>query len=94
MIQAPKKSGSLFNNFKCTFSVVLLAVVDAKYCFDVGSYGRTSDDGTLANSTFGHALIEGTLQLPEDTLLPEWSNKSLSLLQGPQVGLFQVPASL
>ena len=61
----------LFGTHK--FSTVLLAVVDAKYCFrvvDVGSYGRTSDGGTLANSTFGQALVDHTLQLPEDTLLP------------------------
>ena len=37
---------------------------------DVGSYGRTSDGGTLANSAFGQALVDLTLQLPEDTLLP------------------------
>ncbi|KAK7162472.1 hypothetical protein R3I93_006702 [Phoxinus phoxinus] len=66
-------SGSLFYNYKRTFSIVLLAVVDAKYCFriiDVGSYGKTSDGGTLANSPFGNALRRVTLGLPEDTLLP------------------------
>lgn len=73
VIQAPKHSGSLFHNYKGTFSIVLLAVVDAKYCFrvvDVGGYGRNSDGGTLANSTFGQALVDGTLQIPEDALLP------------------------
>lgn len=73
VIQAPNNSGSLFYNYKGTFSLVLLAIVDAKYCFrvvDVGAYGRTSDGGTLANSTFGQALRDGTLSIPEDTLLP------------------------
>ncbi len=73
VIRAPVNSGSLFFNYKGTHSVVLLAVVDAQYCFrvvDVGSYGRTSDGGALANSTFGQALRDGTLGLPQDALLP------------------------
>lgn len=73
VIQAPNNSGSLFYNYKGTLSIVLLEVVDAKYCFriiDVGSYGKTSDGGTLANSPFGIGLRNGTLGLPEDTLLP------------------------
>ncbi|XDV25558.1 hypothetical protein PO909_029458, partial [Leuciscus waleckii] len=59
--------------YKGTFSIVLLAVVDARYCFriiDVGSYGKSSDGGTLANCPFGNGLRSGTLGLPEDTLLP------------------------
>ncbi|KAL2096923.1 hypothetical protein ACEWY4_006130 [Coilia grayii] len=55
-------------NYKGTYSVVLLAVVDAEYCFrvvDVGAYGRTSDGGVLANSTFGQKLQDGTLGLPQ-----------------------------
>lgn len=58
-IQAPANTGSLFYNYKGHFSVVLLAVVDARYCFrviDVGAYGRSSDGGTLAASAFGKAL--------------------------------------
>uniref|UniRef100_A0A8C5ET92 Zgc:194221 n=1 Tax=Gouania willdenowi TaxID=441366 RepID=A0A8C5ET92_GOUWI len=59
VLKAPPKSGSMFYNYKGTYSLVLLAVVDANYCFrviDVGGYGRTSDGGILANSTFGQAL--------------------------------------
>lgn len=63
----------MFHNYKGTFSLVLLAVVDSKYLFriiDVGGYGRYSDGGTLANSVFGEALRNGTLDLPDDCVLP------------------------
>lgn len=73
VIQAPPNSGSLFHNYKGTFSLVLLAVVDAKYLFriiDVGGYGRKGDGGTLANSAFGEALRNGNLDLPDDCVLP------------------------
>ncbi|KAG7473964.1 hypothetical protein MATL_G00101450 [Megalops atlanticus] len=71
---APAHSGSQFHNYKGTFSIVLLAVVDAQYCFrviDVGGYRRTSDGGILANSTFGQALRSTALDLPPDMPLPE-----------------------
>lgn len=58
-IQAPKSSGSLYWNYKKTYSIVLLALVDARYKFiflDVGSYGRNSDGGVLSNSNFGKKL--------------------------------------
>ncbi|XP_059367678.1 uncharacterized protein zgc:194221 isoform X3 [Carassius carassius] len=72
-MKAPPNSGSQFHNYKGTFSIVLLAVVDAKYRFrviDVGGYGRASDGGILANSAFGQALRTGTLHLPPDQPLP------------------------
>nr|XP_022906000.1 protein ALP1-like [Onthophagus taurus] len=55
VIQAPRKSGSEFYNYKSTFSIVLMAVVDADYCFtfaDVGCQGRISDGGVIRNTSF------------------------------------------
>ncbi len=72
-------------NYKGTFSVVLLAVVDSHYCcrvIDVGGYGRTSDGGILANSAFGWALRSGTLHLPADRPLPGADHR------GPQPHVF------
>ncbi|XP_034022473.1 protein ANTAGONIST OF LIKE HETEROCHROMATIN PROTEIN 1 [Thalassophryne amazonica] len=84
-IQAPPISGSLFHSYKGHISVVLLAVVDARYRFrviDVGGYGRTSDGSILANSAFGQALQDGTLHLPPDQLLPGAADR------GPQPYVF------
>lgn len=56
VIQAPHNSGSQYFNYKGTYSVVLLVVVDARYLFrvvGVGAIGRNSDGGTLAASAFG-----------------------------------------
>ena len=72
-IQAPPHSGSTYHNYKGTFSIVLLAVVDTWYLFhvvDIVVYRRQSDWGTLANSALGKSLVAGTRNLPEDHLLP------------------------
>uniref|UniRef100_A0A3P9H8E2 DDE Tnp4 domain-containing protein n=1 Tax=Oryzias latipes TaxID=8090 RepID=A0A3P9H8E2_ORYLA len=73
LIQAPANSDSLYFNYKGTFSVVLLALVDADYRFlvvDVGSYGSNSDGGIFANSGLGQALRDGTLNVPPPSELP------------------------
>lgn len=61
MIQYPTHSGSEFYNYKGTFSVVLLALVDANYCFtfvDIGCQGRISNGGVFRNSSLFEKLIE------------------------------------
>ncbi|KAK8773621.1 hypothetical protein V5799_011850 [Amblyomma americanum] len=72
-IQAPPHSGSLYYNYKGTYSIVLLAVADSnlKYVMiDVGAYGRQSDGGTLSMSRFGKCLEGGGLGLPGPEHLP------------------------
>ncbi|KAL2087966.1 hypothetical protein ACEWY4_016794 [Coilia grayii] len=70
--QAPDNSDSLYFNYTSTYSIVLLAVGDANYLFrvvDVGGYGKTSNGGSLCNSTFGEELRDSTLDLPEDAAI-------------------------
>uniref|UniRef100_UPI0037E82BD5 uncharacterized protein isoform X2 n=1 Tax=Semicossyphus pulcher TaxID=241346 RepID=UPI0037E82BD5 len=66
-ITAPPKSGSLYFNYKKTFSIVLLALVDADYRFisiQVGDFGRASDGGVFSGSDVGIGMENKTLQEP------------------------------
>lgn len=72
-IQAPPNSGTLFFNYKGSFSIVLLAVVDADYKFtylDIGGYGSNSDGGLFRASGLGRRLLENSLDIPDDAALP------------------------
>lgn len=73
LMKAPRKSGSLYFNYKGTFSTVLLALVDANYKFiavDVGAYGRNSDGGIFSNSNLGKSISRNALQFPVEEPLP------------------------
>lgn len=78
IIQAPGNSASLYYNYKHSFSIILLALVDASYRFiyaDIGSYGRQSDGGIYANSSLGRALCHPhVLNIPKDRLLESAEN--------------------
>lgn len=67
VLQAPINSGSEYFNYKSAFSIVLLAVVDANYCFlfcDVGCQGRISDGGVFRNSILYKKICKEELNLP------------------------------
>lgn len=84
-IQAPSKSGLLYFNYKKTFSIVLLALVDAHYNFiavDVGAYGKNSDSGIFEKSNFGKALERDKLSVPRDAVLPGTQNLTPHVIVG------------
>jgi len=73
VIEAPPNSGSLYFNYKKTFSIVLLVLVDAQYKFiavNIGAYGKNSDGGILSHSNIGKALEKNKMNIPSDRELP------------------------
>nr|CAI5839359.1 unnamed protein product [Callosobruchus analis] len=66
-IVPPSENGSYYYNYKKKHSMVLMAIVDAKYRFllaDFGRNGRISDGGVLQNTKFLEKLQNKTLKLP------------------------------
>ena len=73
VMQAPMRSGSSYFNYKGTHSIVLMAVCDSHYriiLVNIGKSGKSSDGGIFANSHFGIAFEEKTLNLPKSPFLP------------------------
>nr|XP_026695919.1 uncharacterized protein LOC101243083 [Ciona intestinalis] len=69
-LQAPANSGSLYFNYKRTFSVVLMALVDANYKFvyvDVCAYGKQSDGNVFSNCSLYKAICTDYLE-PDEQL--------------------------
>jgi hypothetical protein len=73
ILQFPAHSGSEYYNYKRTFCIVLLALVDSNYRFmfaDIGDQGRISDGGVFRNSLLWHKICSNTLNLPSPSPLP------------------------
>ncbi|CAB3227698.1 unnamed protein product [Arctia plantaginis] len=73
VFECPANSGSKYFCYKKTFSIVLLALVDADYRFtllDIGGLGKNSDSCLFANSVVGKSLAQNKLNIPDDKALP------------------------
>lgn len=72
IIQCPPNTHSQYFNYKGTFSIVLLALVDGNYnftCVDIGSYGSQSDGGIFAKSNLMKAFENNKLNIPHDNVI-------------------------
>ena len=79
VVQAPAKSGSLYFNYKGTFSLNLMALVDANYKFtyiDIGDYGSNADGSVFKNCEFGKAFLNDDLDVPDPQPLPNYNDSS------------------
>lgn len=73
VMQCPANSGSEYYNYKRTFSIVLLALVDSNFRFifaDIGSQGRISDGGVFRHSLLWEKICSNQLNLPPPCPLP------------------------
>ena len=64
MLKAPPNSGTVYNNYKGFFSIILLDLVNADYKFlwvEVGANGSTSDCAAYNQSQFKDKLEKGPL---------------------------------
>lgn len=78
-IQAPPNSGSVYFNYKKTFSIVLMAACDSNYKFtliDVGANGSISDGSIFASSEIGQAVKNEALDIPQEQIQLPGSNQS------------------
>lgn len=69
-IECPGHSGSEYHNYKGFFSIVLMAMCDAHYCFtlvDVGNYGKDNDAHIFNESDIGKAFVENEMNIPSPT---------------------------
>ena len=73
MRTSPSNSGSLYHNYKGTFSINLMALVDANYHFifvDIGNYGSNADGTVFSKSEFGQMYLQNDLDVPGPKALP------------------------
>jgi hypothetical protein len=73
IMHAPSNSGSLYRNYKYSFSMVLMAIVDPWKRFtaiEVGDIGSNCDGAIFQNCLMGRRICAGKFGFPEDKALP------------------------
>lgn len=87
-IEAPSLSGSLYHNYKGFFSIVLLAICDAKYQFtliDIGQYGSNNDTSVFNKSKMGKAFQQEKMKLPSADVVTGFPNPLPYYLVGDEI---------
>ena len=72
-IVPPKRSGILYRNYKGTYSVVLMALVDHNYEFvyvDVGAEGKAANGGIWKKCSLKKRMDAGSVGIPKEAKLP------------------------
>ncbi|XP_033103960.1 uncharacterized protein LOC117106669, partial [Anneissia japonica] len=72
-LQPPPNSGSEYFNYKNSFSMVLMALVDSSYKFlyvDFGTNGRVSDGGVFSKCSLDKGLKNKAIGVPNASPLP------------------------
>lgn len=85
IISPPPGSGAGFRNYKGTFSIVLMALVDANLNFifvDVGKNGRPNDSGVWSETKLCKKLDKNRDFLPPPCLLPNSSKAAPFVIVG------------
>ena len=68
---------ALYYSYKGFYSIVLIAICDANYCFtlfDLGQYGSNNDSNILMNSGMRKMFDDDQLNVPADCKLSERSS--------------------
>ena len=81
-LKAPINGGSLYYNYKGFFSIVLMAICDARYVFsfvDIEDYGSNNDSGVFRKSAIGKSFSNKQMNLPN----PEYIKNSQAFSQIP-----------
>ena len=88
-LQALFKQCTLFHDYKRFFSIVLMAVCSANYCFtyvDVGNYVKNNDSPVLLNSQIRKDFKERKMNIPEHSNLDGFEDGKLpQVLVGDQI---------